>query len=561
MKNKIRSKERLTQFKNDIMDNIKISNIIKENYLIEFENLFEKILIVSEEQFIKLLNQNSLKSLSLIYTDEILNNLNFMNVCSQNEKAVMKKYYNYNLKSLENAWNEYSINLQAVQKYKLSSKNKDNLPYLNTFINHCCNNKNAIHSCGERLIEVHNSNNNTTHVICIGCKYSYFSSCIKLFCIHCNVNFYTKYLSKLDLDNELVIATWEKYHCNNIINTHMRCIKCNDTFYLSRKSNLLKCLSCKFEIKPSNIAWQCLFCKDEFKSNAKQYDSIEFKIIRDSINETILKQNRAFPQYNQCCLEKKDYFHKKECSGEIFLGELFGKKIVVCEKCKAMNFYDKFQWTCPVCLKRFKNKSFLSNTNTKEDNSKNNAITETHKNNIVFQNSFIENRLESEPSFSPSKKKLNILTNNDLILQTSPTPTIKNVKNKNISNQDNFDDKKNQNFKPITLKEIIEKRKNKNYKSISINYADENVVSSNEENNNKILERRVSKINFLDKEIEAQRKMITPKKENLNSLTNNEEINKKKEKKFICEVEEESRSPDRKIKIKEDVSTFIIFYI
>jgi hypothetical protein len=169
----------------------------------------------------------------------------------------------------------------------------------------------------------------------------------------------------------------------------MRCIKCNDTFYLSRKSNLLKCLSCKFEIKPSNIAWQCLFCKEEFKSNAKQYDSIEFKIIRDSINETILNQNRALPQYSQCCLEKKDYFHKKDCSGEIFLGDLFGKKIVVCEKCKAMNFYDKFQWTCPVCLKKFRNKSLLSHLDTKENNLKNNVITEKNNKNIIHYHYFV----------------------------------------------------------------------------------------------------------------------------------------------------------------------------
>ena len=28
--------------------------------------------------------------------------------------------------------------------------------------------------------------------------------------------------------------------------------------------------------------------------------------------------------------------------------------IVVCEKCQAINLYERYIWTCPQCLKKFK---------------------------------------------------------------------------------------------------------------------------------------------------------------------------------------------------------------
>ena len=37
------------------------------------------------------------------------------------------------------------------------------------------------------------------------------------------------------------------------------------------------------------------------------------------------------------------------------------KKIVVCNKCEAMCFYENFSWTCPLCNKRFKIKNLIKN--------------------------------------------------------------------------------------------------------------------------------------------------------------------------------------------------------
>ena len=51
-----------------------------------------------------------------------------------------------------------------------------------------------------------------------------------------------------------------------------------------------------------------------------------------------------------------NFYHKKDCEGILYVGELNHKIIIVCEKCKAINFYERFIWTCPSCGVRFRDK-------------------------------------------------------------------------------------------------------------------------------------------------------------------------------------------------------------
>ena len=55
-----------------------------------------------------------------------------------------------------------------------------------------------------------------------------------------------------------------------------------------------------------------------------------------------------------------DFYHKKTCDGILYESELDDNKIIVCEKCKAINYYDRFNWTCPKCGKKFKDKMELN---------------------------------------------------------------------------------------------------------------------------------------------------------------------------------------------------------
>ena len=42
----------------------------------------------------------------------------------------------------------------------------------------------------------------------------------------------------------------------------------------------LKCFKCNYELNQNNFEWKCLICKELFKSEAKIYNPLEFKILK-----------------------------------------------------------------------------------------------------------------------------------------------------------------------------------------------------------------------------------------------------------------------------------------
>ena len=80
-------------------------------------------------------------------------------------------------------------------------------------------------------------------------------------------------------------------------------------------------------------------------------------IIKRAIRKSLLFKENAFPNEIPCCKANPKeliFYHKENCKGELYNGNISNNKIIVCGKCRAMNFYDKFIWTCPLCLKKFK---------------------------------------------------------------------------------------------------------------------------------------------------------------------------------------------------------------
>ena len=80
---------------------------------------------------------------------------------------------------------------------------------------------------------------------------------------------------------------------------------------------------------------------------------MENKAVENEIKRAILLKHKAHPNSIPCCQLNAffvDFFHNKKCKGNLYEGQLNDKKIIVCDKCYDINFYERFTWTCPKCL-------------------------------------------------------------------------------------------------------------------------------------------------------------------------------------------------------------------
>ena len=265
---------------------------------------------------------------------------------------------------------------------------------MSNFRKHCVNTDNlARHNCGSNnpyfLAVKNNRDNKINYVICISCRKVYYSNYISCKCNNCNVDYYSAILND-DENPNFLVATWENYHCPQIISEKMKCIKCRELFYLDMKSGNLTCLNkkCGFISKPSKIVWTCIFCQSEFKSNAVPYNPLCIKVAKKAIRQTLLLKHRAHPNKMPCCKLNvffTEFFHKKTCKGILYEGELHENMIIVCEKCQALNFFERFIWTCPQCHKRFRdiknynrNRHLINNSDDKKNNGEENNITKNN---------------------------------------------------------------------------------------------------------------------------------------------------------------------------------------
>jgi Zn finger protein HypA/HybF involved in hydrogenase expression len=170
-----------------------------------------------------------------------------------------------------------------------------------------------------------------------------------------------------DYDSNKQLVTWEKYHCNAVINDCIKCLKCKGKLYLNLKQNKLICEECSFKASPDEMDYLCLVCKKGFKANLKIYNPIEFHVIKVSIKNAVLTKIACKPDYLPCCKQDtkniKNFCHKKECKGTLYSGKWINNNILVCSKCKILSEVDKFVWTCPLCYQRFKSKNSSANLN------------------------------------------------------------------------------------------------------------------------------------------------------------------------------------------------------
>ena len=314
----------------------KIINICDSLY----EDNFYNILIKSKTSFL-----NSIfSSIEEIISSMILSkNINIYKI-----KSNIKKRYN----------KDYEI---LNKSYKEIKNKKEGYNYLTNFVKHCSKTEDiAYHSCiGNKINKYYEikENNEIKYIFCPECKFCYLFHCIKMVCLFCKKDYFSKVL-KDNEEKNFFLANWSNYHCGSMKNSVMKCIQCKSNLYINISTNILICKNqnCNFSSKPLSILWKCAKCGKDFRSNAKVYNQTEIEMIKRAINFALLRKKRAFPKELPCCkknTENLDFFHNDKCKGILYSGFLFDKKIVVCNICHAMNFKDKFIWRCPLCETKF----------------------------------------------------------------------------------------------------------------------------------------------------------------------------------------------------------------
>ena len=456
-------------------------NQIYEMYKSEFMICCENILT---EQKNKLLS-------SFFYKMKLIIKYNYNKDSFINEKPLTEIIKKCELNFISDIYNPmYNICSSSLNRL-ISSKLLSEKPlsknggitnqYLNNFLPHCLNEKTALHTCGKKFIQI--INNNLNYAICILCKKCYFGDLIYMYCPNCNKNYFSEIIKNNNLINDeyLYPATWEKYHCNIVMNEQMSCIQCKEKFWL--KKNKLFCKECKLEINPLDIFWTCIVCQKDFKSNVKIYNPLEYKIIKLKVRDAILYKKIVKPTHLPCkCIkeedvDKIDFYHKlkNECCGVMYYTQLGNIHSVVCSSCSLICPINEFKWCCPICKNYF-----LA------------YCTKIYDNNHKFEKLInIDNIFEGEYKrdfhFKKNFKKIeNGLKNS-----------------KNIKNSINNDDESNNNLTDLFFNSI---NNGSNTNSI-IN----NINSGLNSNSNTLTSRNKNAIKFIKKKINMFNNTLTKK--------------------------------------------------
>ena len=349
---------------------------ILKKYIEEYNDTYPKILLLNPLEFF----QNIIKGLELSLKEKI-------NGFSSTSKSKIEDYL------IEKIYpTDFKFALFIKKNIKNRSKEEIASHYFKGEIfSHCdddkCNGY-YVHSCGEKFqffrfkktknvfdINSNNSNNSPDKkqsqydlcLYCEKCEMIYKSDFIKFKCNLTGEDFYSKIISNNNNDNydsnsqhPQSLATWKNYHCNAVINDKMKCQKCNSKLYFISPKKVL-CKTCNKELNPLDINYKCIVCKKYFSSEAKIFNPLEYKALKICIKEAIISKIKAKPTSLGCgCdveINKIKFIHRKSCRGELFLGELNGKKVVICNKCDSLGLYDNYIWTCPLCYKKFRETS------------------------------------------------------------------------------------------------------------------------------------------------------------------------------------------------------------
>ena len=325
------------RFIKDISDKKTFLMKLEELFEIQYEEMFNSILIKSKEQFINSIYKSVMNILKNKYSSKIKENNKFISYMNLYINKIETKY-NKAINEIISESNTDILIKQKGDKYNININNIDIIlnkqKNILSFLKHCSKCSNIPkHNCSPNnissFIPIIFNNNSIKYILCSECHLIFYSNIFLNYCENCKENYYSYIISLKDKKN-LYPATWSKYHCNkDIINEKMRCIKCDEIFYIDINENILRCLNnkCKLIIKnPKNLEWKCKYCFKKFYSDIKLFNPLEKIVLDKEIKKALIYTNK---------FEEK----KCECNGELFLGLFMNKKIIVCDKCKKVGLY------------------------------------------------------------------------------------------------------------------------------------------------------------------------------------------------------------------------------
>ena len=435
-------------------------------YEIQYNDIFSKILKISEEKFFALLQEHVLLNLRLI------NKLSDLSLMSYVQELLSERYRQDKEKAEKD--------LSTIQKIK--NDELIFLDYNNCYI-HCNKNLEIKHKCGNKLI-LYNE-----FIYCIQCKNVYTEKQIKLFCDKCNKNYLSqirKNIEDIDDDNDddeilYPVAFNEKHGCKNsdeLLNNDekVKCLECESELYFNlaeNDDNFLICTKCKLMFDRRNIKFKCNYCGEKFSSNVKIYNNFSEK--KNNIIflvHTLRKEKLAFPDNIQnkkckCDFQKIKEFKHSEDNGNLKEGNYFGIKKIVCDICFQIWDKEKFIWVCPLCGDEFNEQLKKSDDKIKNNNINSNNNNNNNKNNNILQKKEKEKKEINEEE-KDDKIDVDIYDENfeDYEESTQDIKDTKNIKEKN---------------KPI---EIYEYKKEENFMHM-INNDDKNKEIKSKQNTNK----------------------------------------------------------------------------
>ena len=412
--------------KKENLKNVEIDKtfLAKVNYFVEYELIseFKNILNVPKIDFMNLIMFRLNNFLLNEYLSKSIDEQKYKYIMTYMKEKWEKKCDNH-VQNLSLAWEKFEL----LRKNKEKNNDLEKL-YFKNFVYHCSHiSEYAIHNCdknnnkfGKYIIVYDSINNKNTvkYLICENCRKAYFVDHFLNYCEKCKINYYSCEI--FDNKKTFFQATLKNPHCDPVVNEKIYCNHCNNksVLYLNPKSNVVKCLNCRFISSPNNIEWNCNICSQSFKSDVIIYNKCEVNFVKKIINYALLTKKKARPAKLPCCknldLKVTPFYHKKNCKGIIYFAEFHKKLIIICEKCKAVNNFGKFIWTCPQCNLRFKDIKWQENEpklRREIFSDKNMIMNDINEEETIKNNNYLRNIFNKQIDFNylmNIKKKKNL---------------------------------------------------------------------------------------------------------------------------------------------------------